>query len=90
MVKQYKVDLKILEFIINYEPVGVVAALFTMEFPLVLAARKISTALSSWLFSICKPDVITPGTVMELVDIINQCGVPPGVVNLLIWRSCQQ
>ena len=27
--------------------------------------------------------MITPGTVMELVDIINQCGVPPGVVNLL-------
>jgi len=69
--------------IINYEPVGVVAALSPWNFPLILAARKISTALAAGCSVICKPDVITPGTVMELVDIINECGVPPGVVNLL-------
>ncbi len=69
--------------IINYEPVGVVAALSPWNFPLILASRKISTALAAGCSVICKPDVITPGTVMELVDIINQCGVPPGVVNLL-------
>ena len=68
---------------INYEPVGVVAALSPWNFPLILAARKISTALAAGCSVICKPDMITPGTVMELVDIINQCGVPPGVVNLL-------
>jgi len=68
---------------INYEPVGVVAALSPWNFPLILAARKISTALAAGCSVICKPDVITPGTVMELVDIVNQCGVPPGVVNLL-------
>ena len=69
--------------IINYEPVGVVAALSPWNFPLVLASRKISTALAAGCSVICKPDVITPGVVMELVDIINQCGIPPGVVNLL-------
>ena len=69
--------------IINYEAVGVVAALSPWNFPLVLAARKISTALAAGCSVICKPDVITPGTVMELVDIINQSGIPPGVVNLL-------
>jgi len=69
--------------IINYEPVGVVAALSPWNFPLILAARKISTALAAGCSVICKPDIITPGTVMELVDVINQCGVPPGVVNLL-------
>jgi len=69
--------------IINYEPIGVVAALSPWNFPLVLAARKISTALAAGCSVICKPDIITPGTVMELVDIINKCGVPPGVVNLL-------
>ena len=69
--------------IINYEPVGVVAALSPWNFPLILAARKISTALAAGCSVICKPDVITPGTVMELVDIIKECGVPPGVVNLL-------
>jgi len=69
--------------IINYEPVGVVAALSPWNFPLILASRKISTALAAGCSVICKPDVITPGTVMELVDIISKCGVPPGVVNLL-------
>jgi len=69
--------------IINYEPVGVVAALSPWNFPLILAARKISTALAAGCSVICKPDVITPGTVMELVDVINEAGVPPGVVNLL-------
>ena len=68
---------------INYQPVGVVAALSPWNFPLVLAARKISTAMAAGCSVICKPDVITPGTVMELMDIINEAGVPPGVVNLL-------
>ena len=69
--------------IINYEPVGVVVALSPWNFPLVLTARKISTALAAGCSVICKPDIITPGTVMKLVDIINQCGLPPGAVNLL-------
>jgi len=68
---------------IIYQPVGVVAALSPWNFPLILAARKVSAALAAGCSVICKPDVITPGTVMEMVDIIKDCGVPPGAVNLL-------
>ena len=68
---------------VYYQPVGVVAALVPWNFPIVLAARKISTALAAGCSVICKPDVITPGCVMEMVDIIKEAGVPPGVVNLL-------
>jgi succinate-semialdehyde dehydrogenase/glutarate-semialdehyde dehydrogenase len=68
---------------VRYEPVGVVAALIPWNFPIVLASRKISTALGAGCSVICKPDVITPGSVMELMNIINDAGVPPGVVNLL-------
>ena len=68
---------------VYYQPVGVVAALVPWNFPLVLASRKISTALAAGCSVICKPDVITPGTVMELVDICKEAGVPAGVVNLL-------
>ena len=32
---------------------------------------------------ICKPDVITPGAVMELVNICKEAEVPDGVVSLL-------
>src|SRR5210317_798426 len=68
---------------VYYQPVGVVAALIPWNFPLILASRKISTALAAGCSVICKPDVITPGTVMELVNICKECGVPDGVVNLL-------
>ena len=68
---------------VYYQPVGVVAALVPWNFPITLASRKISTALSAGCSVIVKPDVITPGAVMELVDICNEAGVPPGVVNLL-------
>ena len=46
---------------VYYQPVGVVAALIPWNFPIVLAARKISTALAAGCSVICKPDVITPG-----------------------------
>ena len=68
---------------VYYQPVGVVAALVPWNFPITLASRKISTALSAGCSVIVKPDTITPGCVMELVDICNEAGLPPGVVNLL-------
>ena len=68
---------------VYYQPVGVVAALVPWNFPITLASRKISTALSAGCSVIVKPDVITPGAVMELVNICKEAGVPSGVVNLL-------
>jgi succinate-semialdehyde dehydrogenase / glutarate-semialdehyde dehydrogenase len=68
---------------IKYEPVGVVAALTPWNFPTILASRKISTALAAGCSVICKPDMVTPGSVMQLVDIIREAGIPAGVVNLL-------
>ena len=68
---------------VYYQPVGVVAALVPWNFPIVLASRKISTALAAGCSVICKPDTITPGAVMELVNICKEAGVPDGVVNLL-------
>jgi succinate-semialdehyde dehydrogenase / glutarate-semialdehyde dehydrogenase len=68
---------------VYYQPVGVVAALIPWNFPIILASRKISTALAAGCSVIVKPDIITPGSVMELVNICNEAGVPPGVINLL-------
>ena len=68
---------------VYYQPVGVVAGLSPWNFPLVLSSRKISTALAAGCSVIIKPDVITPGVVMEMIDICRECGVPAGVVNLL-------
>ena len=60
-----------------------------MEFSNSFIFRKISTALAAGCSVICKPDVITPGSVMELMNIINDAGVPPGVVNLLSGDPAQ-
>ncbi|MFL2886979.1 MAG: NAD-dependent succinate-semialdehyde dehydrogenase [Candidatus Pelagibacter sp.] len=68
---------------VYYQPIGVVAALSPWNFPLTLSSRKISTALAAGCSVIIKPDTITPGVVMELVDICREAGIPPGVVNLL-------
>ena len=68
---------------IYYQPVGVVAALTPWNFPCVLAARKLSTSLAAGCSVICKPDVITPGSVMSLVDVISMAGFPDGAINLL-------
>jgi len=68
---------------VYYQPVGVVAALVPWNFPIILASRKISTALAAGCSVVVKPDVITPGSVMQLIDICNEAGVPPGVINLL-------
>ena len=68
---------------VYYQPVGVVAALVPWNFPIILSSRKISTALGAGCSVICKPDVITPGSVMVLMEICKDAGVPPGVVNLL-------
>ena len=54
-----------------------------------MASRKISTALAAGCSVIVKPDVITPGAVMELVNICKEAGVPPGVVNLLSGDPAQ-
>ncbi len=69
--------------IINYEPVGVVVGLVPWNFPCILASRKISTALGAGCSIICKPDVITPGSVMTLIEIIKDVGLPDGTVNML-------
>tara|TARA_Y100000996_G_scaffold243029_1_gene191166 strand:- start:189 stop:1634 length:1446 start_codon:yes stop_codon:yes gene_type:complete len=74
---------------VYYQPVGVVAALIPWNFPIVLASRKISTALAAGCSVIVKPDVITPGCVMELVNICKEAGVPSGVINLLSGDPAQ-
>ena len=74
---------------VYYQPVGVVAALIPWNFPTLLAARKISTALAAGCSVVCKPDVITPGSVMELINICKDAGVPNGVVNMLSGDPAQ-
>ncbi len=65
------------------EPVGVVAAIIPWNFPLKMAIWKLGPALAAGNAVILKPSEETPSTAMELARFVHECGVPPGVVNIL-------
>ena len=67
---------------VYYQPIGVVAALVPGT-SLVFSIKKNFYCIAAGCSVICKPDVITPGSVMSLVDIINNAGFPDGAINVL-------
>jgi len=68
---------------IRYEPIGVVGAIIPWNFPLKMAAWKIGPALAAGCTIVLKPSELTPITAMELAKIIDEAGLPPGVVNII-------
>ncbi|WP_233269555.1 NAD-dependent succinate-semialdehyde dehydrogenase [Alteribacillus sp. YIM 98480] len=69
------------------QPVGVVAAITPWNFPLSMAARKLSPALAVGCTVIIKPSSEAPLSCVELFKIFNEVGLPEGVVNLVIGKS---
>jgi len=69
--------------ILRYEPVGVVGAIIPWNFPLKMAAWKIGPALAAGCTIVLKPSELTPVTAMELAKIIDEIGLPSGVVNIV-------
>jgi aldehyde dehydrogenase (NAD+)/phenylacetaldehyde dehydrogenase len=71
---------------LNYtlrEPLGVIGAIIPWNFPLLLAARKIAPALAVGNTVVVKPPEEASLTVLELVKIMAEAGVPEGVVNVV-------
>jgi len=68
---------------LRYEPVGVVGAIIPWNFPLKMAIWKLGPALASGCTIVLKPSELTPVTAMELAKIIDEVGLPPGVVNII-------
>jgi betaine-aldehyde dehydrogenase len=66
------------------EPVGVVAQIVPWNFPLVMAAQKMSAALAAGCTVVVKPATQTPLTLIRLFEIIDEVGFPNGVVNLVL------
>ena len=69
--------------IIDYQPVGVVAAFAAWNFPAVLAARKIAPSLAAGCTIICRPADEAPSSVAIIVQCCHDAGLPAGVVNFL-------
>ena len=65
------------------EPVGVCGQIIPWNFPLLMAAWKIAPALVTGNTVILKPAEQTPLTALYLVHLLEEAGVPAGVVNIV-------
>ncbi len=70
-------------FIVSHQPVGVVAAITPWNYPASMITRKIGPALAAGCTVVLKAAEDTPLTAMAIFKILQQAGVPDGVVNLL-------
>jgi phenylacetaldehyde dehydrogenase len=65
------------------EPIGVVAQIIPWNFPLLMAAWKLAPALAAGCCVILKVAEQTPLSALRLAELIEQAGIPAGVVNVL-------
>jgi phenylacetaldehyde dehydrogenase len=65
------------------EPVGVCAQIIPWNYPLIMAAMKLAPALAAGCAVVLKPAEQTPLTALRLGELIQEAGVPDGVVNIV-------
>ena len=65
------------------EPVGVVGQIIPWNFPLLMAAWKLAPALACGCTVILKPAEQTPLSAIRLGELIQEAGIPDGVVNIV-------
>ncbi len=65
------------------EPVGVVGQIIPRNFPLLMAAWKVAPALATGCCVVLKPAEQTPLTALLLGELIQEAGIPDGVVNIV-------
>ena len=65
------------------QPVGPTLMITPWNFPLAMGTRKIGPALAAGCTMVVKPAKQTPLSMLALVDLLTDCGVPAGVVNVI-------
>ncbi|KAL4332510.1 hypothetical protein GQ457_07G014910 [Hibiscus cannabinus] len=66
---------------------GVVSAITPWNFPLAVITRKVGSALVCGCTVIVKPSELTPLTALAAVELALQTGIPPGVLNMVMWNA---
>lgn len=69
------------------QPVGIAVLVTPWNFPAAMATRKIGPALAAGCTVILKPASDTPLTALLIAQILEEAGVPAGVVNVVPSRS---
>ena len=64
-------------------PLGVAGQVIPWNFPLLMAAWKIAPALACGNTVVIKPAETTPLTALKLAEVIQDAGLPPGVINIV-------
>ena len=70
-------------FLIARQPVGPCLLITPWNFPMAMGTRKLGPALAAGCTSVIKPAPQTPLSMLALMDILTEAGVPPGVVNCI-------
>ncbi|MGH8148396.1 MAG: aldehyde dehydrogenase family protein [Steroidobacteraceae bacterium] len=65
------------------EPVGVVGAITPWNFPFAMEADKVGQAMASGCTLVLKPAELTPLGAILLGRLVQEAGIPPGVVNIV-------
>jgi succinate-semialdehyde dehydrogenase / glutarate-semialdehyde dehydrogenase len=68
------------------QPVGVSVMITPWNFPAAMATRKLGPALAAGCTAIVKPASDTPLTTLAIVHLMEEAGLPKGVVNVVIAR----
>ncbi len=73
----------------GYEPVGVVGQIIPWNFPLLMLAWKIAPAVAMGNTVVLKPARYTSLTALKFAEIVQEVGLPAGVVNILTGEASQ-
>src|SRR3546814_7761830 len=65
--------------LVNHKAAGVALLVTPWNFPAAMATRKIGPALAAGCTVVIKPASATPLTMLALMSILEEAGVPPGV-----------
>jgi succinate-semialdehyde dehydrogenase/glutarate-semialdehyde dehydrogenase len=72
---------------VHQKPAGIALLITPWNYPAAMGTRKIAPALAAGCPVVIKPASETPLTMLALIPILEEAGLPPGVVNILPSRS---
>ncbi len=72
---------------VQNKPAGIAVLITPWNYPAAMGTRKIAPALAAGCPVIIKPASETPLTMLALMPLLEEAGVPPGLVNVLPSRS---
>jgi aldehyde dehydrogenase (NAD+) len=73
----------------GYKPVGVVGQIIPWNFPLLMLAWKIAPAIAMGNTVVLKPARYTSLTALKFAEIVQEIGLPAGVINIVTGEAAQ-